>query len=70
MPEDIEACVKALTGKPGIDNPHAMCNWMKQMGRQLPSEAPKSYEVVAEVYVASQDPRRSELPESLKAKYG
>jgi hypothetical protein len=33
MPADIEACVAALSGKEGVDNPHALCNWMRSEKR-------------------------------------
>jgi hypothetical protein len=33
MPEDIERCVAAIKGKEGVDNPHALCNWMKAKGK-------------------------------------
>jgi hypothetical protein len=33
MPEDIEACVKALEGKEGVSEPYALCNWMKSEGK-------------------------------------
>lgn len=52
MPEDIEACVRALKGKKGIDNPYSLCYWMKGQGKELPSHKMPMDDTVALKYQA------------------
>src|SRR5205807_7089978 len=33
VPADIEECVSAIGDKPGVDEPYALCNWMKSEGK-------------------------------------
>ena len=35
FPADIDACVTALQGKPGVNNPWALCNFLKSSGKGM-----------------------------------
>jgi len=43
----VEACVLALKDRPDVDNPHALCQWMKNQGMTLPG-SPAEVDAVLE----------------------